>query len=63
MKTKEPETTNTRPRRANAVKVVERLKINFGGKKYDTKFTITGKKKNIICMSCTKYPWVLHAHR
>ena len=55
MKTKERETTNTRPIRANAVKVVERLNMDFGGKKYDTQFTITGKKKNVICMSCIKY--------
>ena len=40
METKELENTNTRPRRANAGKWVERLEMNFGGKTYDTQFTI-----------------------
>ena len=30
----------------NMVKGVERLKMKFQGKKYDTQFTSTGKKKN-----------------
>ena len=37
---------NTRPRRANAGKGIERHKMKFGGNKYGTQFTnITGEKK------------------
>ena len=45
METKEHENTNTRPRRANAGKCVDRTGMNFGGLKYDTQFASTGKKK------------------
>ena len=45
METKEREKPNTRPRRANSGKSVERLEVKFGGKKYDIQFTRTGKKK------------------
>ena len=45
MEIKEHENTNTRPRAYNAGKGVERLEVNFGGKKYDTQFTSTEKKK------------------
>ena len=47
METKERENTNTRPKRANAGKGVERLEIKFRGKKYGTQFTSTVNKKNI----------------
>ena len=53
METKERENMNTMTRRANAGKGFERLEMNFVGKKYDTQFTSTGKKKNILCMTCT----------
>ena len=54
MESKERENTNTRPIRANAGKGVERLEMKFGRKTYDTQFTtITGGKKNILCMTCT----------
>ena len=36
LETKERENRNTRTRRYNAKKGVERLKIKFGGKTYDT---------------------------
>ena len=39
LETKERENTNTRPRRDNAGKGVERLEIKFGGKTYDTQFS------------------------
>ena len=52
MEAKECENKNTRPRIANAGKSGERLKLKFGGKKYDTQFTSTGMKKNILCMTC-----------
>ena len=52
METKEHEDTKTRPRRLNTGKGVERLEMKFGGKKYDTQFTSTGKNKNILCMTC-----------
>ena len=46
MENKELKNKNTRPRRANTVKGVERSKIQFGGETYDTKFTTsTGEKK------------------
>ena len=48
METKERENKNTRPRMDNAGKVVERLEIKFGVKKYDTQFIITGKKKTFM---------------
>ena len=49
LETKEPENTNTRPRRANAVKGVEHLKMKYREKTYDTQFTnSTGKSKNCI---------------
>ena len=44
METKECENHNTRPRRENGRKCVERLETKSGGNKYDTKFTRTGKK-------------------
>ena len=45
METKDHENTNTRPRTANSVKYVDNLEMKFGGKKYDTQFTRTVKKK------------------
>ena len=54
METKERENNNTMLIWENEVKYVERLEIKFVGKKYDTQFTSTGKKKNILCMVCTK---------
>ena len=39
LETKECENTNTRPRRSNTRKGVERLEMDFGGKTYDTQFT------------------------
>ena len=45
METKGRENTITRPRRANTGKVIDSLDIKFGGKKYDTQFTSTGKKR------------------
>ena len=45
MDTKDRKNTNTIPRRVNAGRGVERLNIKFGGKKYDTQFTSTGKKR------------------
>ena len=39
MKTKERENTNTRPRRDNTKKGIERLDMKFGGKTYDTQLT------------------------
>ena len=54
LETKEQENTNTRPRRANSGKGVERPEMKFGGKTYDTQFTnSTGEKKNKSCMKCT----------
>ena len=50
METKERGNTNTRPRRANAVKCVERLEMNLGGNKYNTQLTRTGKK-NKYCIN------------
>ena len=47
MGNKERKDTSISPRRANAVKGVERLEMIFGGKKYDTQFTSTGRRKNI----------------
>ena len=48
LEAKDSENTNTRPRRSNAGKRVERLEINFCGGKYDTQFnTNTGEKINI----------------
>ena len=45
METKERENMNTIPRRVNSGKDVDHLKMKFGGKKYDTHFTSTGKRK------------------
>ena len=45
MENKEREKMNTMSRRANSEKGVERLAMNFGGNKYNTQFTRTGKKK------------------
>ena len=46
METKESENKNTRIRRANVGKGVERLYMKFGGKTYDTQLTTsTGEKK------------------
>ena len=46
LETEERENTNTRKRRANAGKGVERLEMKFGWETYDTQFTtITGEKK------------------
>ena len=54
LETKERENTNTRPRRDNSGKGVERLEIKFGGKTYDTQLSAsTGENKNILCMTCT----------
>ena len=44
MGTSKRENTSTSPRRPNLVKSFECLKMKFGGKKYDTQFTSTGKK-------------------
>ena len=45
MEDKDCENMNTIPRRSNAGKGVDHLKMKFGGKKYDTQFTSTGKKR------------------
>ena len=45
METKDSENMNTRPIRANTGKGVERLEMKFGGKKYDTQFTSSRKKR------------------
>ena len=46
LETKDRESKNTRPIMANAGKGFERLEINFGGKTYDTQFTISTGEKN-----------------
>ena len=53
METNERENMNIMSRRENSGKVIDRLDIKFGGNKYDTQFTRTGKRKNILCMTCT----------
>ena len=50
LETKERKNTNTIPRRANTRKGVERLKMKFGGKTYDTPFTTITEKKKIYFM-------------
>ena len=45
LETNEREKKNTRPRRANAGKWVERLEMNLGGKTYDTQFTTRTRQK------------------
>ena len=50
METEECENTNIRKRRANSGKGVERLKMKFGGKTYDTQFTTSTEKKRKDCM-------------
>ena len=45
LETKEHENTNTRPRRANVGKGVDRLEMKFGGGKYDTQFTTSTREK------------------
>ena len=50
LETNERENTNTSPRRANVGKGVERLKMKFGGKTYDTQFTTSTEKKRKDCM-------------
>ena len=50
LETKERENTNTGPIKANAGKLVERLKMNFGGETYDTQSTTSTreKQKNVM---------------
>ena len=53
MESKERENTNTSLRISNTGNVFECLDMKFGGKKYETQLTSTGKKKNILCVKCT----------
>ena len=43
LETKARENINKKPRREDSGKGVEHLDMKFGGKKYDTQFTITEK--------------------
>ena len=45
METREHENMNTAPIRANTVKGFDCLEMNFGGDKYETQFTSTGKNR------------------
>ena len=54
LETKEHEHTNTRPRRANARKGVDCLKIKLrGGNMTLNSPPALEKRKNILCMTCT----------
>ena len=54
LETKEHENTNTRPRRANIGKGVDRLEMKFGGKKMTlNSLPALEKRKSILCMTCT----------
>ena len=49
---------NTIPRRENSGKFVKRLKMKFGGKKYDNQSTSTGKERKYRMHDMKKKLWV-----